>query len=31
MSGAIIYIVYLAIAFAVAMGLFFGLRIAKLI
>lgn len=31
MGGAIIYVVWLGGAFAVAMGLYFGLRAAKLI
>ncbi len=29
--GAVVYVVWLAVLFAVAMGLFFGLRAAKLI
>ncbi|MGC1308259.1 MAG: cytochrome b6-f complex subunit PetL [Phormidesmis sp.] len=31
MGGAVIYVGYLAVLFAVAMGLFFGFRAAKLI
>ena len=31
MGGAIVYIVWLAVLFAAAMGLYFGLRAVKLI
>lgn len=31
MGGAVIYVILVGVAFATAMGLFFGLRAAKLI